>query len=427
MNKITESPEKKRSTLRRKKLWEIKEGYHCSVIGTCLTRVELRKLIRKKTFRMDSGSSDYDIHSALVTRASLRNSQSRALHKLLDGKYQVSVNRYAKVDEDEKIQQMWEQDVESGSVAGAYWAIMTHSAINKETRAKIYGQIHMKGHDFFGEYQRDQRTLEKLQNKVAMLKEILGSERQTYLHEKKEVKKEITTLKKVQQENIIIAEMNEELLRNQVNQLQSSLAESRHSKTIVEMKQQLADSRQYNAGLCGRIDELTCELEDSHDLFRLADGTIAELEEETASLKAANNEQAQEIVSLETALLMKMATSCGCADCEDQDTNRCPGPDLCGKTVLYVGGLNKMVPHYKQLVEQYGGRFIHHDGGKEASIAQLPKMLCSADAVLCPVNCVSHDACNRVKTICKRYQKPYVMMRSSGLSSLAKGLNDIVQ
>ena len=126
-------------------------------------------------------------------------------------------------------------------------------------------------------------------------------------------------------------------------------------------------------------------------------------------------------------MLMKMAMSCGCAECEDQDTNRCPGPDLCGKTILYVGGLHKMVPHYKQLVEKYGGRFIHHDGGKEVSRAQLPKMLYSADAVLCPVDCVSHDACNCVKKICKRYQKPYVMMRSSGLSSLAKGLNDIVQ
>jgi len=86
-----------------------------------------------------------------------------------------------------------------------------------------------------------------------------------------------------------------------------------------------------------------------------------------------------------------------------------------------------MVPHYKQLVEKHGGRFIHHDGGKEASRNILPKMLGSADAVLCPVDCVSHYACNCVKKICKRYQKPFVMMRSSGLSSLAKGLSDIVQ
>lgn len=54
-------------------------------------------------------------------------------------------------------------------------------------------------------------------------------------------------------------------------------------------------------------------------------------------------------------------------------------------------------------------------------------MLTTADAVLCPVDCVSHDACNGVKKMCKRFQKPFVLMRSAGLSSLAKGLSDIVQ
>jgi SET domain-containing protein len=86
-----------------------------------------------------------------------------------------------------------------------------------------------------------------------------------------------------------------------------------------------------------------------------------------------------------------------------------------------------MVPHYRQLVENFGGQFLHHDGGKEASRNLLPKMLITADAVFCPVDCVSHDACNCVKKMCKRFQKPFVLMRSAGLSSLAKGLNDIVQ
>jgi len=86
-----------------------------------------------------------------------------------------------------------------------------------------------------------------------------------------------------------------------------------------------------------------------------------------------------------------------------------------------------MVSHYRQLIENRGGNFLHHDGGKEASRAILPKMLSTADAVLCPIDCISHDACICVKKICKQYQKPYVMMRSSGLSSLAKGLTEIVQ
>lgn len=121
----------------------------------------------------------------------------------------------------------------------------------------------------------------------------------------------------------------------------------------------------------------------------------------------------------------QLAGSIPCLTCADQHTEKCPGEDLCGRTVLYVGGLHKMVPRYRQLVENFGGRFIHHDGSKEASRTLLPGML--AAAVFCPIDCVSHDACNRVKKMCKRFQKPFVLMRSASLSSLARGLKNIVQ
>ncbi len=114
-----------------------------------------------------------------------------------------------------------------------------------------------------------------------------------------------------------------------------------------------------------------------------------------------------------------------CDGCEECGTDACMGPDLCGKMVLYVGGRSNMVPLYRQLVEERGGRFSHHDGGREDSRQQLPRLLSGADVVLCPVDCVSHDACKQVKRICKRYRKPFVMMRSSGVSALEKQLESV--
>ncbi|NOQ46758.1 MAG: hypothetical protein GQ559_08830, partial [Desulfobulbaceae bacterium] len=349
MNDKAELPAKKTPARRRKKLWEVYTGHQCSILGICLRQSDLRRLARKKIFKVEPGSSVYQIHSALVHQATTRNSQARALHNLLDTKYRAAVNRYAKVTDDEAIKKLWEQDLKCGGVAGAYWAIMTHPAVTKEVTAYIYGQSHMMAHDCFSEYQRDRRQIEELRNKAAILEEVLGSERQHYLQGEKELKNEITALRKVQQESIAIAGENEEL-RKKNGHLKSEFAESSLSRKQVEMKLQLADIRQHNVGLCGRIDELTSELDDSRDLFRLADRTIAELEEENAALKAVKDEQAREIVSMETALLVKMAASCGCAVCEDQHTNRCPGPDLCGKIVLYVGGRYNMVPRYRQLV-----------------------------------------------------------------------------
>jgi hypothetical protein len=38
---------------------------------------------------------------------------------------------------------------------------------------------------------------------------------------------------------------------------------------------------------------------------------------------------------------------------------------------------------------------------------------------------VSHNACLSVKKMSQRHQKPFLLLKSSGLSSFLKGVNDI--
>jgi hypothetical protein len=45
--------------------------------------------------------------------------------------------------------------------------------------------------------------------------------------------------------------------------------------------------------------------------------------------------------------------------------------------------------------------------------------------VFCPVDCISHDACQRVKRCCKRNNTPFVPLRSSGVSGLIRGLTQL--
>lgn len=122
-----------------------------------------------------------------------------------------------------------------------------------------------------------------------------------------------------------------------------------------------------------------------------------------------------------SVLLTVPGPACDRCKCKD-----CPGLDLCGRCVLYVGGQHSLVRHYRQVVENCGGRFIHHDGGREDHRTKLGEMLGRADAVICPVNCVSHDACLRAKRLCKHQVKPFIALRSAGLSALALGLERVV-
>ena len=154
-------PVKNRSNIspsRRKKLWDIYDGWICSVLGACLTRSELRKLARKKKFCLPPADSDYLLHSALVNGAGSRTPMSRALNTILDKKYRMHINRYAKAEDDETIRRLWKEDIERGNVPGAYWAVMTHPAISKDMLGEIYGQVHMMGHDTHGDYRQDNKN-----------------------------------------------------------------------------------------------------------------------------------------------------------------------------------------------------------------------------------------------------------------------------
>jgi len=109
-----------------------------------------------------------------------------------------------------------------------------------------------------------------------------------------------------------------------------------------------------------------------------------------------------------------------CANCEQ--STACAHPDFAGRRLLCVGGRTNLQAQYRALVERTGGMLMHHDGGREESLSRLPELLGQADAVICPVDCVSHPAYYQLKRHCKQAGKPCVLLRSSGLASFAEGL-----
>ncbi|MBK3775493.1 DUF2325 domain-containing protein [Azospirillum brasilense] len=97
--------------------------------------------------------------------------------------------------------------------------------------------------------------------------------------------------------------------------------------------------------------------------------------------------------------------------------------DLGGRAILYVGGRTKSLPHLRAAVETRNGCLLHHDGGFEQTTRCLEGLVERADVVVCPIDCVSHDACLRVKGLCRRMGKPFVPMRSAGATSFARILH----
>ena len=97
-----------------------------------------------------------------------------------------------------------------------------------------------------------------------------------------------------------------------------------------------------------------------------------------------------------------------------------PRSHLSGKTLLYVGGRTNQVPMLRRLAEERGADLLHYDGGLAESAQSLAILTSRADAVLFPVDCVSHSAAKMVKRMCKQLGKSYFPLRRSGLASFAQ-------
>ena len=95
---------------------------------------------------------------------------------------------------------------------------------------------------------------------------------------------------------------------------------------------------------------------------------------------------------------------------------------LAGRSILYVGGRDCQVAHLRQIAETYGAELIHHDGGLREAVSRIDTVLPSVECVFCPIDCISHDACLRVKTGCKKTGTNFIPLRNGSKSSFERAM-----
>jgi hypothetical protein len=95
---------------------------------------------------------------------------------------------------------------------------------------------------------------------------------------------------------------------------------------------------------------------------------------------------------------------------------------LRGLTLLYVGGRPAQIAHFRAAAGRSGAALLHHDGGIEERGSLLPGLVSRADAVLFPVDCVSHAAMSVVKRLCQQTGKPFLPLRGGGLAPFCAAL-----
>jgi hypothetical protein len=166
------------------------------------------------------------------------------------------------------------------------------------------------------------------------------------------------------------------------------------------------------------ITELRCRLArcETHRerIERELDVACATLSAEQEARRAAEEREAalrQELDAIEATLAVP----------EDAGIELLPRLDL---TLLYVGGKQARMGHLRALAERAGAMFLYHDGGLEERGGLLPGLVSRADAVLFPVDFISHSAMLQLKRLCRQAGKKFVPLRGAGLAPFCAALKD---
>ncbi len=373
----------------RRRIWELSPTLHCSIIGTCLSAAELRRVLAKAGTAVD-GTSDHDLHKLAVGAAGQPNGPARLLTKALDREHRLAIRQFARAAAEEEIRVLWRAARERGEIPGAYWALLTHPAAGQRLIAEAFGDVHMLSHLVGAANRADIRRLAALETAKAELEGKVAR----------------------QQEQLREAVVSREA---KIRQLQDLLA----AQSAKDMAAGSAPEDTATALLLADLNRrVGRQGERLQRLERRCETMRGELVRERALRLAAEQERnalREEQAALETGIAGHTADRSGATSASWVD----------GMTLLYVGGRPGQLAHVHALPELSGATFLTHDGGAEDSLTLLAGLVGRADVVLFPVDCVSHAAVSTVKQVCRLAGKPYVPLRSSGLGSFLAALRRI--
>jgi hypothetical protein len=375
---------------RRRRLWELPTESHCPVIGVCLPLSSLRKMVGK--VYCEQNAEDYAVHVAAVNQCVSRNRLSELLQESMERRHALVVQRFRAARSADAVAELWKQAVTSGTVAGAFWAGLTHPHCDRSLEEMLCREMHMIQHQAGADERADQKAFHELQKEHGVLSRELAR-----------VQDRVTQ---------IVAANARELQASETQLMQARAA-------VVGRDAIIGDLRDTLDALNASIPSLEARVRLKQHISELN----VRLRERDSELQAVQRRLASAMRQLDAAA---EAAELGQEQATPEVESGIAPPQLDNRTVLCVGGRSGNLAHYRGIVEQEGGRFAHHDGGLKENQELLDAGLVAADLVICQTGCISHNAYWRVKEYCKRTGKLCVFVDNPSSSSFSRVLRQIV-
>ncbi|WP_462325941.1 DUF2325 domain-containing protein [Desulfoplanes sp.] len=375
----------------RLRVWEIEAFFKCQLVGTCLSRPDQRRILRRSGVEVN-GLSAFEVHELLVASTDKKSPVSERIDARLAGKYAKESEHLFGMGVGEFMER-WRSSFAQGTWEKIFWAVVSRPVLPYSFRREVFGSVHMAMHWSCEQSACLKKRLADQEMRVRGMQEKVSSQAAVM----RKIKAENGSLRKQNarsKETIVYYRGEQERLHlalTQAEQAPNACGQDgwkRLEEQIASLTRALQEEREKNETLVLENGELLDELDKQLEL----------------------NEQFQ----YDAREIMDRLACLGPCDAS------CPSFDLCKKRILLVGGVTKIKTLYRQLVEKGGGVFEYHDGYMTKGAKDLERRLKQADMVLCPVTCNSHGACSMVKKLGKKYNKPVHMMASSSLSALSQ-------
>lgn len=370
----------------RLRLTDLDPHLHCSVIGTCFSFHDLKKLLAR--YIDVQGMDELTLHHEAVRLASLGGEPARQMGKALDRRYDATLQRHARVRDEASLLGLWKESLKAGEVPGAYWALLTHRRATESLRQQAFGDVHMLSHLVGAANRADIRRLVALEQENQDLRDRVERVQERHGEPVQERDEALQSLQNAHVEMDRVRRMSGQ--REDDGVLQQKLLDQRQVLDAANERGQAMES-----------------------LAQAARRESLRLAEELQQIRSHAEALARELAATERHVRVT------------SDAASVPGPvqqRLQGQRLLYVGGRPSSTPAIRALVEASGGHFRRHDGGIEDRKGVLAAALAWADLVAFPVDCVDHDSALALKRDCKRQGRPFLPLRSASVTSLIAAL-----
>ena len=371
-----------RSFDRRRKLWEMDSGFHCSLLGICLGIDEMRRLASRLGVAVSDRVSDYQIHHQLLQVANSSDKPGRRLHRYLDDRYAGYLKAWRSLSTEDDLRRLWNRSYQEFDLPGNYWALLTHPSLTHKLANEVAEEVHMLSHVSMG-------VVHRIRLEVARLEGLLEKSERALKRERLARKQDADHLQSV---NSQLAHTQHEVRRQLATMSEEQARRSQKAIDELNEKHRVVTSR-----LKFEIECADKQAQDWRVLYRKLSGQLKSQNQESTPFP------------------------------EPQDSAQVQSIDLHGRRVAYVGGRERVIPRIRDFVETSNGRFVHHDGGQQERAGRVDDCVGQSDILAIPLDCVSHDACRRLKRECRRLGKAVLWLHTASTSAFENALIEFLK